>query len=971
MALGLTSTVSMQQGIDDLPKLTTRTLVGIVVAVSGNVLISLALNLQKLAHKRVEDRRNRLSPSTQHVATLQEQDEDQATLNSPAISPASDVCVPDSQRSTGETQPLLARTPTPTASPVTAHNYGTEPSGLTAHSSPKKRSLVSRLIPFRRSKKQNIYVLPVDIMSEDAALHGISSNKRKPTDPQGEDLVKTNEGEYLKSKLWWLGFTLMNVGELGNFISYAFAPASLVAPLGTFALMANCFFAPLLLGEHFRKRDLFGVLIAIIGAVTVVLASNASDKRLDSDALLQAICRTPFIVYSCIYVVSAIILAILSEGKFGKTWVIIDVGLCAIFGGFTVLSTKAISTLLTLQWLDIFTQWITYPIIVTLIFTGVGQIRYLNRALMRFDSKVVIPVQFVLFTLSAIMGSAILYGDFAKARFHEIITFLYGCAATFAGVFIIAWSPNQVSPESVEAGVDVMNESPQPSYQASPTSPEGPQLGMGPVGRRRRATLVLPSGVSAPKDAPTLRHKPSGIGMMGISPAQHLTSSSMMLFIVIIWIIKGVATSVYRVYLHPLSRFPGPKLAAVTSLYRTYYEVFKDGALLERIHQLHQLHGPTIRIGPNELHFSTPAAYSDIYLQGSRLPKEPKFYSCFGVARSAFGALDYHTSKVRRKRLNPFFARRGLVHAEPIVRQKIERLISKIYHQRTYSTDMFLASRSAALDIVTDYFFGLSINALEYPGFSSPVLLDIQNALPLLWVLKSFPWIIPFLIMLPTWTPGRLYNSFTSFLRLQSFVSDFVTKAMGPKRPHSHPMNLCDIFHTSNDISHSLLDEALSIIQAGSDTVGNTCTLGVYHVLRRESIRQQLIAELMTAFPEDDQPLDLRVLQSLPYLNAVIKESLRLSHGFVTPLPRVVGETGATIGGIEVPPHTVVGMSVTCVHLDSTIFAQSQTFLPERWTKDVFRRQPGLGPAISIFWIYIPATRFGATEYKRGRLQVV
>lgn len=31
----------------------------------------------------------------------------------------------------------------------------------------------------------------------------------------------------------WLGFLLMNVGETGNFISYAFAPASVVAPLGT------------------------------------------------------------------------------------------------------------------------------------------------------------------------------------------------------------------------------------------------------------------------------------------------------------------------------------------------------------------------------------------------------------------------------------------------------------------------------------------------------------------------------------------------------------------------------------------------------------------------------------------------------------------------------------------------------------------------------------------------------------------
>ena len=59
---------------------------------------------------------------------------------------------------------------------------------------------------------------------------------------------------------------------------------------------------------------------------------------------------------------------------------------------------------------------------------------------MRFDSKVVIPMQFVLFNLSAIVGSAILYGDFERAKFHQIVTFLYGCGATFLGVFIIAWA---------------------------------------------------------------------------------------------------------------------------------------------------------------------------------------------------------------------------------------------------------------------------------------------------------------------------------------------------------------------------------------------------------------------------------------------------------------------------------------------------------------------------------------------------
>ncbi|RUS31543.1 hypothetical protein BC938DRAFT_477609 [Jimgerdemannia flammicorona] len=55
---------------------------------------------------------------------------------------------------------------------------------------------------------------------------------------------------------------------------------------------------------------------------------------------------------------------------------------------------------------------ITYLLLFVLVFTAVIQIKYLNKALQRFDSTEVIPTQFVLFTISAITGSAVLYRDF-------------------------------------------------------------------------------------------------------------------------------------------------------------------------------------------------------------------------------------------------------------------------------------------------------------------------------------------------------------------------------------------------------------------------------------------------------------------------------------------------------------------------------------------------------------------------------
>lgn len=57
--------------------------------------------------------------------------------------------------------------------------------------------------------------------------------------------------------------------------------------------------------------------------------------------------------------------------------------------------------------------------------------------------QVVIPTFFVSFNLSAIVGSAILYGDFENVQVHQFTTFLYGCATTFLGVFFLTRSTGE------------------------------------------------------------------------------------------------------------------------------------------------------------------------------------------------------------------------------------------------------------------------------------------------------------------------------------------------------------------------------------------------------------------------------------------------------------------------------------------------------------------------------------------------
>lgn len=49
--------------------------------------------------------------------------------------------------------------------------------------------------------------------------------------------------------------------------------------------------------------------------------------------------------------------------------------------------------------------------------------------------------------------------------------------------------------------------------------------------------------------------------------------------------------AIYRLYFHPISKFPGPKLAAITSLYGFYFNVIKGGRYLWEIEKMHQRYG--------------------------------------------------------------------------------------------------------------------------------------------------------------------------------------------------------------------------------------------------------------------------------------------------------------------------------------------------------------------------------------------
>ncbi|KAF9530327.1 cytochrome P450 [Crepidotus variabilis] len=401
--------------------------------------------------------------------------------------------------------------------------------------------------------------------------------------------------------------------------------------------------------------------------------------------------------------------------------------------------------------------------------------------------------------------------------------------------------------------------------------------------------------------------------------------------------------AVKRLYRHNLSKYPGPPLAALTSWYRIYYDIVRDGSWSKHLESLHETYGYVVRVGPNELHFSNPDAYNDIYGMGTRFMKQPEMYSCFATDKSVFAMWDHQEVMNRRTLIGPFFSRKAILNLEKTVQGKIDLLVSRLmeYYHANKSANLDLAFRSLSLEIITSYCFSRSPNALDSKDFRNEVLIAIDHTMPMIWVFKHFPLIRKLLLNVPECFASVLKPSTKGILEQRKQMGTQIDEIM------KDPSSLDNVDHET--IYHHfltpqpenvklppitrdwLLDEGLYMRFAGSDTVGNTCTVAAYHILNNKDVHSKLLDSLKEVWPDRETPPSYEALEKVPYLTAVLKESLRMAHGVVTPLPRLVGPTVAEIAGELIPPGTVVSMGATILHRNPSIFPDPYRFDPERW----------------------------------------
>jgi len=96
---------------------------------------------------------------------------------------------------------------------------------------------------------------------------------------------------------------------------------------------------------------------------------------------------------------------------------------------------------------------------------------------------------------------------------------------------------------------------------------------------------------------------------------------------------------IYYRYIHPLSKYPGPFAASLTNFWKVYQ--YSSQRFHHNLLDLHEIYGPIVRIGPNDLSFSRANAIAPIYKSGGRLMPKAQFYDAFTAFEpNVFGTRD-------------------------------------------------------------------------------------------------------------------------------------------------------------------------------------------------------------------------------------------------------------------------------------------------------------------------------------------
>jgi cytochrome P450 len=381
----------------------------------------------------------------------------------------------------------------------------------------------------------------------------------------------------------------------------------------------------------------------------------------------------------------------------------------------------------------------------------------------------------------------------------------------------------------------------------------------------------------------------------------------------------------YSAYFSQLSRVPGPTICRLTPLW-IWYQSYR-GHEASLITSLHAKYGPIVRIGPSECVISDGAALNAIYNERGGFRKADCYANFdFEGHATIFSSRDVEYRALRSKAVTPLFSTSSIRAGQKTIEGCVQRFIERIKAEAlpNQPVDILNLSRSLALDAVSSYLFGRSYGGIEEKSdrLSASAFVDAVVEMGRFFYLphKSFLRIqkLSSKLKIRTDTAAEAGGA-----TLESFARDLVRDTSAGDDTYQGRLKAVGIS------DHEIEVQCMDLMFAGTDSTGTVLSKLIWHLAKSPKVYERLREEVLQADAQD--PSRSYNPQSLKYLDAVVREGLRLGMSTPTRFPRIVPKGGWSFAGCYLPEGTQVGCQPHTLHYDPLVFPEPFMFQPERW----------------------------------------
>lgn len=206
--------------------------------------------------------------------------------------------------------------------------------------------------------------------------HGLLKANAKYNEEAGEGYG------YLKNVWWWTGMTLMIIGEICNFVAYAFVDAILVTPMGALTVVVAAVLSAIFLKERLSFVGKMGCVNCIIGSIIIALNAPTQSAVNNIQDMKDKVIAPGFLSYAGVVIVASVIIAYWLGPKYGKKNMMVYLTICSLIGGLSVVATQGLGAAIIAQIngpeKSQFKEWFLYVLLVFVITTLLTEIIYLN-----------------------------------------------------------------------------------------------------------------------------------------------------------------------------------------------------------------------------------------------------------------------------------------------------------------------------------------------------------------------------------------------------------------------------------------------------------------------------------------------------------------------------------------------------------------------------------------------------------------